>query len=238
MRIRSYGLGRCRSFLALIILVGVIVEDGINDSGRDVISKTMVTSVIQYTRLIFWLKLVLGLSAAFLFLVIFVFSQAEKVDPSFKVITKDVRIGLKYQARDAHIIGNTSDGGTFDFHAKALNPSHHNERTVILSRPLGKIAFSGDLSFNFSSDFASLNLDEKNILFNGNMSLKNSLGTIIKTEELIADFEKKLLVGPKKISVETEFGHFVSGGMEYSFSSNIDENIFFTNGVDFEIYVD
>ena len=160
------------------------------------------------------------------------------MDPSFKVITKDVRIGLKYQARGAHIIGNTSDGGTFDFHAKALNPSHHNERTVILSRPLGKISFSGDLSFNFSSDFASLNLDEKNILFNGNMSLKNSLGTIIKTEELIADFEKKLLVGPKKISVETELGHFVSGGMEYSFSSNIDENIFFTNGVNFEMYVD
>ena len=184
------------------------------------------------------LKLILALSAGFLFLVIFVFSYSKKVDSSFKVITKDVRIGLKYQARDAHIIGNTSDGGTFDFHAKALNPSHHNERTVILSRPLGKIAFSSNQIFNFSSDFASLNFDEKNILFNGNLVLKNSLGTSIKTEELIADFEKKLLIGPKKISVETEFGNFVCGGMEYSFSSDIDENIFFTNGVSFETYVD
>ena len=198
----------------------------------------MVTIAIQYTRLVFWLKLVLGLSAGFLFLVIFVFSYSKKVDPTFRVITKDVRIGLKYQARDAHIIGNTSDGGTFDFHAKALNPSHHNERTVILSKPLGKISFSNDLSFNFSSDFASFNLDEKNILFNGNLFLKNSLGTLIKTEELIADFEKKLLIGPKKITVETELGYFVGGGMEYSFSSNIDENIFFTNGVNFEIHVD
>ena len=198
----------------------------------------MVTIAIQYTRLVFWLKLVLGLSAGFLFLVIFVFSYSKKVDPTFRVITKDVRIGLKYQAREAHIIGNTSDGSTFDFHAKALNPSHHNERTVILSKPLGKISFSNDLSFNFSSDFASFNLDEKNILFNGNLFLKNSLGTLIKTEELIADFEKKLLIGPKKISVETELGYFVGGGMEYSFSSNIDENIFFTNGVNFEIHVD
>tara|TARA_B100001057_G_C22746624_1_gene910006 strand:- start:678 stop:1274 length:597 start_codon:yes stop_codon:yes gene_type:complete len=198
----------------------------------------MVTIAIQYTRLVFLLKLILALSAGFLFLVIFVFSYSKKVDSSFKVITKDVRIGLKYQARDAHIIGNTSDGGTFDFHAKALNPSHHNERTVILSRPLGKIAFSSNQIFNFSSDFASLNFDEKNILFNGNLVLKNSLGTSIKTEELIADFEKKLLIGPKKISVETEFGNFVCGGMEYSFSSDIDENIFFTNGVSFETYVD
>ena len=89
VRIRSYGLGRCRSFRALIILVGVIIENGINDSGRDLTAKTMVTSAIQHTRLVFWLKLLLGLSAAFLFLVIFVFSYSRKVEPAFKVITKD-----------------------------------------------------------------------------------------------------------------------------------------------------
>ena len=198
----------------------------------------MVTNATQYTRLIFWLKLTLGLSAGFLFFVIFVFSYYKDVDTSFKVITKDVRIGLKFQARDAHIIGNTSDGGTFDFHAKALNPSHQNEKTVILSKPLGKISFSSEQSFDFSSDFASLNLDEKNIFFNGNLILKSSRGTVIKTEELIADFERKLLVGPKKISVESEIGYLVSGGIEISYSSDIDENIFLTNGVKLEIYVD
>ncbi len=134
----------------------------------------MVTNAIQYTRLIFWLKLTLGLSAIFLFLVIFIFSYSKNVDTPIKVITKDVRIGLKYQARDAHITGNISDGGTFDFNASALNPSHQNEKTVILSKPLGKISFSSEQSFNFSSDFASLNLDKKNILFNGNLLLKNS----------------------------------------------------------------
>ena len=198
----------------------------------------MVTNAIQYTRLIFWLKLMLGLSAVFLFLVIFVFSYYKDVDTSFKVITKDVRIGLKFQARDAHIIGNTSDGGTFDFHAKALNPSHQNDKTVILSKPLGKISFSSEQSFDFSSDFASLNLDKKNILFNGNLILRNSRGTVIKTEELIADFERKLLVGPKKTLVEMEIGYLVSGGMEISYSTDIDENIFLTNGVKLEIYVD
>ena len=198
----------------------------------------MVTNATQYTRLIFWLKLTLGLSAVFLFFVIFVFSYYKDVDTSFKVITKDVRIGLKFQARDAHIIGNTSDGGTFDFHAKALNPSHQNDKTVILSKPLGKISFSSEQSFDFSSDFASLNLDEKNIFFNGNLILKSSLGTVIKTEELIADFERKLLVGPKKIFVESEIGYLVSGGIEISYSSDIAENIFLTNGVKLEIYVD
>ena len=198
----------------------------------------MISNATQYTRLVFWLKLMLGLSAVLLFFVIFIFSYYRNANTSFKVITEDVRIGLKFQARDTHIIGNTSDGGTFDFHAKALNPSHQNDKTVILSKPLGKISFSSEQTFDFSSDFASLNLDKKNIFFNGNLIIKNSRGTIIKTEELVADFEKKLLVGPKKISVETEFGHFVSGGMEYSFSSNIDESIFFTNGVNFEIHVD
>ena len=198
----------------------------------------MTTDATKYTRLVFWLKLILGLSAGLLFLVIFVFSYSKKVDPSFKVVTKDVRIGLKYQARDTHITGNTSDGGTFDFHAKALNPSHQNDKTVILSKPLGEISFSSEQSFNFSSDFASLNLDEKNIFFNGNLSLKNSWGTLIKTEELIADFKRKLLIGPKTIAAETKFGSLASGGMEYSYSSNFDEEIFFTNGVKIEIFVD
>ena len=151
----------------------------------------MVTNATQYTRLVFWLKLMLGLSAVFLFFIIFVFSYSKTVESPLKVITKDVRIGLKYQARNTHITGNTVDGGTFDIHAKALNPSHQNEKTVILSQPLGEVSFSNEQSFSFSSDFASLNLVEKNILFNGNLSLKNSWGTLIKTEELIADFNKK-----------------------------------------------
>ena len=198
----------------------------------------MATNATKYTRLVFWLKLTLGFSAGLLFLVIFVFSYSKEVGPSFKVVTKDVRIGLKYQARDTHITGNTSDGGTFDFHAKALNPSHQNDKTVILSKPLGEISFSSEQRFNFSSDFASLNLDEKNIFFNGNLLLKNSWGTLIKTEELIADFEKKILIGPKTIAAETKFGSLVSGGMEYFYSSDLDEEIFFINGVKIEIFVD
>ena len=198
----------------------------------------MVNDATKYTRLVFWLKFMIGLSAGLLFLAIFVLSYSKKVDPSFSVVTKDVRIGLKYQARDTHITGNTSDGGSFDFHAKALNPSHQNDKTVILSQPLGKISFSSDHEFNFSSDFASLNLDDQNILFNGNLLLKNSWGTLIKTEELIADFEKKLLIGPKTIAAETKFGSLASGGMEYFYSSDLDEEIFFINGVKIEIFVD
>ena len=198
----------------------------------------MVNDATKYTRMVFWLKFMIGLSAGLLFLMIFVLSYSKKVDPSFNVVTNDVRIGLKYQARDTHITGNTSDGGSFDFHAKALNPSHQNDKTVILSQPLGKISFSSDHEFNFSSDFASLNLDDKNILFNGNLLLKNSWGTLIKTEELIADFEKKLLIGPKTIAAETKFGSLASGGMEYFYSSDLDEEIFFINGVKIEIFVD
>ena len=198
----------------------------------------MITDTTQYTRIVFWLKLMLGLSASFLFLVIFQFSYSKKVDTPFSVVTKDVRIGLKYQARETHITGNTYDGGTFDFHAKALNPSHQNDKTVILSKPLGEISLSSEQKFNFSSDFASLNLDEKNILFNGNLSLKNSWGTLIETEELFADFEKKLLIGPKRITVKSKFGSLSSGQMEYFYSSELGEEIFFTNGVTVEIFVD
>ena len=198
----------------------------------------MLTDTTQYTSIVFWLKLMLILSASFLFLVIFQFSYSKKVDTPFSVVTKDVRIGLKYQARETHITGNTYDGGTFDFHAKALNPSHQNDKTVILSKPLGEISLSSEQKFNFSSDFASLNLDEKNILFNDNLSLKNSWGTLIKTEELVADFKKKLLIGPKRITAKSGLGYLSSGRMEYFYSSDLGEEIFFTNGVTVEIFVE
>ena len=57
-------------------------------------------------------------------------------------------------------------------------------------------------------------------------------------EELIADFEQKLLIGPKTISAETEFGSLASGKMEYYYDSDVGEEIFFTDGVKVEIYVD
>ena len=117
-------------------------------------------------------------------------------------------------------------------------PSFCDARYNIESGLLGEISFSSEQKFNFSSDFASLNLDKKNIFFNGNLSLKNSWGTLIRTEELIADFERKLLIGPKTISAETEFGSLASGRMEYQYNSNVGEEIFFTDGVKIEIYVD
>ena len=75
-------------------------------------------------------------------------------------------------------------------------------------------------------------------MFNGNLSLKSSWGTLIKTEELLADFEKKLLIGPKSVIVKSEFGSLSSGRMEYFYSSELGEEIFFTNGVTVEIFVD
>ena len=46
------------------------------------------------------------------------------------------------------------------------------------------------------------------------------------------------MIGPKKISADTEFGSLASGKMEYHYNSNVGEEIFFTDGVKVEIYVD
>ena len=63
---------------------------------KELISKNMVNDATKYTRMVFWLKIMIGLSAGLLFLMIFVLSYSKKVDPSFSVVTNDVRIGLKY----------------------------------------------------------------------------------------------------------------------------------------------
>ena len=46
------------------------------------------------------------------------------------------------------------------------------------------------------------------------------------------------MIGPKTISADTEFGSLASGKMEYHYNSDVGEEIFFTDGVKVEIYVD
>ena len=46
------------------------------------------------------------------------------------------------------------------------------------------------------------------------------------------------MIGPKTISVDTEFGSLASGGMKYHYSSDVGEQIFFTDGVKIEVLVD
>ena len=52
------------------------------------------------------------------------------------------------------------------------------------------------------------------------------MGNIIRTEELIGDFERKLFIGPKKISAETGIGSLASGKMEYHYNSDLGEENF------------
>ena len=151
----------------------------------------MLTDFVFYSRFIFIAKILLGCASVFIFLGIFLFSSSNKIQNSVTILSKDVKVGVKYQAYNARIKGFTTDGSSFDFRAKSLDPSKEDANIIIITEPKGLIFFPNKEKVNFSSEFAVLDIINKYISFEGNVMLTDSQGNFINTEELIADFEKK-----------------------------------------------
>ena len=200
----------------------------------------MLTDFGLYSRFIFFIKILLGLGSAIIFISIFFFSAQDKLDETVTVVSKDVKIGLKFQAHKARIKGFTKDGSAFDFYAKSLDPSKKDNNVVVITEPKGLIFFPNKEKVNFSAKFAIFNAKNERLSFKGKVELQDSKGNYIRTDELIADFKEKLLTGMKPIETLTSIGSINSGGLKYFYGSKVDhqlDSIIFTNGVNIEFFL-
>ena len=144
----------------------------------------MLTDFVVYSRFIFFSKILLGFASVVIFIGIFFYSSSNNVQNSVTVISRDVKVGVKYQAYNARIKGFTTDGSSFDFRAKSLDPSKKDINIVIISKPKGLVLFPNKEKVNFSADFAIFNIINKNLSFKGKVILTDSQGNFINTEEL------------------------------------------------------
>jgi Protein of unknown function (DUF1239). len=194
-----------------------------------------------YSRFIFFAKIFLGVSSIVIFIGIFFLSSSNKIQNSVTVLSKDVKVGVKYQAYNARIKGFTADGSSFDFRAKSLDPSKKESNTVVITEPKGLIFFPNKEKVNFSSEFAVIDIINKNISFEGKVMLADSQGNFINTEELIADFEKKRIISSSAVNTKTSLGLINSGGLKYFYGSNIENNngtMILDNGINIELVLD
>ena len=201
----------------------------------------MLTDFVVYSRFIFFSKILLGFASALIFIGIFFYSSSNNEQNSVTVISRDVKVGVKYQAYNARIKGFTADGSSFDFRAKSLDPSKKDINIVIISKPKGLVLFPNKEKVNFSADFAIFNIIKKNLSFKGKVMLTDSQGNFINTEELTADFEKKRLTSSKFVNTKTIMGSINSGGLKYFYGSNIENeksDMILDKGVDIEFLLD
>ena len=201
----------------------------------------MLTDFAVYSRFIFFAKILLGFASALIFIGIFFYSSSNNVQNSVTVISRDVKVGVKYQAYNARIKGFTTDGSSFDFRAKSLDPSKKDINIVIISKPKGLVLFPNKEKVNFSADFAIFNIINKNLSFKGKVMLADSQGNFINTEELTADFEKKRLTSSRFVNTKTSMGLINSGGLKYFYGSNIESeksDMILDKGVNIEFLLD
>ena len=201
----------------------------------------MLTDFVVYSRFIFFAKILLGFSSVLIFIGIFFFSSSNKMQNSVTVISKDVKIGVKYQAYNARIKGFTTDGSSFDFRAKSLGPSKKDSNVVIITEPKGLVLFPNKEKVNFSAKFAIFNIINKNLSFKGKVMLTDSQGNLINTEVLTADFEKKRLRSSGSVNTKTNIGSINSGGLKYFYGSEIENgnsDMILDNGINIEFFLD
>ena len=201
----------------------------------------MLTDFVVYSRFIFFSKILLGIASVLIFIGIFFYSSSNNEQNNVTVISRDVKVGVKYQAYNARIKGFTTDGSSFDFRAKSLDPSKKDINIVIISKPKGLVLFPNKEKVNFSADFAIFNIINKNLSFKGKVMLTDSQGNFINTEELTADFEKKRLTSSRFVNTKTSMGSINSGGLKYFYGSNIDNeksDMILDKGVNIEFLLD
>ena len=201
----------------------------------------MSTDFVVYSRFIFFAKILLGFSSIFIFIGIFFFSSSNKMQNTVTVISKDVKVGVKYQAYNARIRGFTADGSSFDFRAKSLDPSKKVSNVVIITEPEGLVLFPNKEKVKFSAKLAIFNIINKNLSFKGKVMLTDSLGNYINTEELTADFQKKRLTSSTPVNTKTIIGSINSGGLKYFYGSSIqngNSDMVLDNGVNMEFFLD
>ena len=201
----------------------------------------MLTDFVVYSRFIFFSKILLGFASVLIFIGIFFYSSSNNAQNSVTVISRDVKVGVKYQAYNARIKGFTTDGSSFDFRAKSLDPSKKDINIVIISKPKGLVLFPNKEKVNFSADFAIFNIKNKNLSFKGKVMLTDSQGNFINTEELTADFDKKRLTSSRFVNTKTSIGSINSGGLKYFYGSNTDNeksDMILDKGVNIEFLLD
>jgi LPS export ABC transporter protein LptC len=200
----------------------------------------MLSDFGRYSRFILFLKTALGLASSIIFITLIFYSSNNRTTSSVENVSKDVKIGLKYQAYKTRIKGFTKDGSEFDFYAKSLDPSKKDPNTVFITEPKGLIYFPDKEKVNFSSEIAVLSVQKERLVFQGQLKLSDSNGNFFETDRLTADFKEKFLIASSQIKTITSFGSINSGGLKYFYGSKTDvenDNIAFINGVNFEFFV-
>ena len=201
----------------------------------------MLTDFVIYSRFIFFAKILLGFASVLIFIGIFFYSSSNNAQNNVTVISRDVKVGVKYQAYNARIKGFTADGSSFDFRAKSLDPGKKDTNTIIITKPKGLVLFPNKEKVKFSAELAIFNLLNKNLSFKGKVMLTDSQGNFINTEELTANFEKKRLTSSKFVNTKTSIGSINSGGLKYFYGSKVENekrDMILDNGVNIEFFLD
>lgn len=169
-----------------------------------------------YSRVVFWLKIILPAMAVALLLMIMVWPKVDSDSSHFhlepqnvakEAPTSSVIVGPRY-------VGSTGNGVTYSIRADAAAPAPSDPNAINLQKLQIDLSLQNMDTVHLNADRATYWRDRNGMTAHGNIYVQTAEDQEIFTETAYADFAKGIIWGEAPISGRSPNGQFTAQGFE------------------------
>ena len=167
-----------------------------------------------YSRFVYWMKVLLPLTA--LAILSTLFFVAESLDPDRAIPFADVDVEQILQDQgisNPRFGGVTADGSEVSLWASAIRPEPDSRSRLIGSGLSARIVMPGEARFDVSSPEGVVDVSERTISLTEGVFLTSSLGYSISTDTIVANYRELRLDALGEVSATGPGGEIVAGRM-------------------------
>ena len=173
----------------------------------------MAESIVSYSRVVAWLKILLPLSALLLLSTLFLFSRSIDPEQSIPFASIDVK-GLAREPRITapEFSGMTADGAAITIFAQSAKTDPATIDDATIDRLNAEIQTPDGASISAQANEGAIE-DSRIARLKGDVFIETSTGYRISTDELVSDLDKTLIESVGSVVASCPIGDVSAGKM-------------------------
>ncbi len=183
---------------------------------KDFIKKNLYTSILRY---------ILPIIIISIFIVII---QWVKIIPEYEIINFDKKnkIYEPDSISKAKLLLKSKNNKPILVQALNTKKDINNSNIILFDKPNGYYRLSDEITIRFNSSDGILYIDQNELKLNKDVEITSSLGTNLKTTNIIYDIENSVIAGQENIILIGNWGKLLGKGFTYK----IEESLIILNG--------
>ena len=186
-----------------------------------------------YSRLIFWLKIILPLIALALLSTLFLLSRVIETETVIPFAEKEIQDRLRDQQVTGPIYqGTTPEGDDISFSAATLTTPEGTTGANQAQDLQATLDMASGGQINLRAQGGQFNLLADSVDLTGDVMVTTSTGYVIESDRLIAQLSALNVTSPGPVRAKSPLGQLDAGGMTLSSDAiTKSRQLVFTNGV-------